>query len=212
MTRFLVVCDVDSTLIENEVIDLLANLAGRGDEVAKITAEAMAGDLDFESSLRRRVATLSGLRASAIEEVRSQLVVTTGAIELSQAAHSLGGKVCAVSGGFAAVLGQLAVTLELDGIVANTLGTEAQQLTGEVLGQVIGPIQKRQALERWAAEFDLPRNRVIAVGDGANDVEMLRAAGLSVAFDAKPVVREKASLSLPTRNLAELIPLLPRLQ
>ena len=209
MNRFLVVCDVDSTLIENEAIDLLATLAGSGTEVAAITARAMAGELDFEASLRERVATLAGLPLSAIAEVRAQLQLTRGAIELAQVVHSQSGRLCAVSGGFSELLGDIQLALGLDAIRANSLEIDADRLTGRLVGEIIGPEQKRNALVEWAHQFGVDPKAVVAVGDGANDLQMLDAAALGVAFDAKPIVRSRAAISLPVRDLSLLLSLLP---
>jgi phosphoserine phosphatase len=211
LTRFLVVCDVDSTLIEDEAIDLLAQLAGSGPEVAQITADAMAGNLDFEDSLKRRVATLSGLLASALGEVRSGLQLTRGALELSAEVHALGGRICAVSGGFAVLLSEIHSQLQLDGLQANSLEIADGKLTGRLTGPIIGPKEKRLALEAWCSTFAVPLSQTIAVGDGANDLEMLSVAGLSVAFDAKTRVREAAAVSLAVRDLSQLLTVLPRL-
>jgi phosphoserine phosphatase len=209
LNRFLVVCDVDSTLIENEAIDLLAQLAGSGKRVSEITARAMAGELDFAASLRERVATLTGLSVTALDEVRSLLKLTTGAVEFATAVHSNRGRICAVSGGFRELLGEIEIALKLDAVRANSLEVESERLTGRLVGEVVGPIQKRQALEGWIGKFEIDPDRVIAVGDGANDLEMMRAATLSVAFDAKAVVRDRATISLPSRDLSLLVPLLP---
>lgn len=204
------VCDVDSTLIENEAIDLLAEQAGSGAEVAQITAEAMAGKLDFEESLKRRVATLAGLGVQALAEVRSQLVLTPGAKALSAAVHEFGGRICAVSGGFAVLLTEIERQLELDDVKANSLEVQNGVLTGRLTGELVGPRQKRLSLEDWCSKFGVSRSQCIAVGDGANDLEMLDAAALSVAFDAKPLVRERAAISLSQRDLSALIGVLPR--
>jgi phosphoserine phosphatase len=207
-----VVCDVDSTLIENEAIDLLAELAGSGAEVSEITAEAMAGKLDFEQSLKRRVATLAGLSVQALAEVRSQLVLTAGAQALSAAVHEFGGRICAVSGGFEVLLTEIRQELELDDVKANSLEVQNGVLTGRLTGELVGPRQKRLMLEDWCSRFGVSTSHCIAVGDGANDLEMLDAAALSVAFDAKPLVRERAGISLSQRDLSALIGVLPRLR
>lgn len=206
------VCDVDSTLIENEAIDLLAELAGSGDEVSKITEQAMAGKLDFESSLRSRVATLSGMPVAALDTVRSRLTLTKGALELAEEIHRLDGRICAVSGGFSVLLGDVEAKLRLDGLRANELEVSDGKLTGQLAGAIIGPQQKRAALEDWCSQFEVPMGRTIAVGDGANDLEMLRVAGLGVAFDAKPLVRDQAAISMAVRDLNQLSGLLPRLR
>lgn len=202
----LVVLDVDSTLIGQEVVDLLADAAGVGDEVAAITAAAMRGELDFAGSLTRRVALLEGLPASVLTEVRARITVTDGVPELLAAVHAAGGAVGAVSGGFRQVLDPLAAELGLDRRHANELEVEDGRLTGRVLGGIVDAAAKRERLLAWAAE--LGATRTVAVGDGANDLAMMGAADLSVAFDAKPAVRAAADVSLPGRSLLPLLALL----
>lgn len=202
----LVVLDVDSTLIGQEVVDLLADAAGVGDEVAAITAAAMRGELDFAGSLTRRVALLEGLPASVLTEVRARITVTDGVPELLAAVHAAGGAVGAVSGGFRQVLDPLAAELGLDRRHANDLEVEDGRLTGRVLGGIVDAAVKRERLLAWAAE--LGATRTVAVGDGANDLAMMGAADLSVAFDAKPAVRAAADVSLPGRSLLPLLALL----
>ncbi|MGN6444937.1 phosphoserine phosphatase SerB [Amnibacterium sp.] len=202
----LVVLDVDSTLIGQEVVDLLADAAGVGDEVAAITAAAMRGELDFAGSLTRRVALLEGLPASVLSEVRARITVTDGVPELLAAVHAAGGAVGAVSGGFRQVLDPLAAELGLDRRHANELEVEDGRLTGRVLGGIVDAAAKRERLLAWAAE--LGATRTVAVGDGANDLAMMGAADLSVAFDAKPAVRAAADVSLPGRSLLPLLALL----
>lgn len=208
--RFLVVLDVDSTLIEDEVIELVADYAGVRDEVAEVTERAMRGELDFEGSLRARVALLKGVTLEQVAEVRSRITVTNGVPEMIAAVHERGGRVAAVSGGFHEVLDPLAADLGLDLWRANRFGVdEAGVLTGDVDGEIVGKQAKQLTLRRWANALGVPLERTIAVGDGANDLGMMSIAGLSVAFDAKPVVREQASISMPVRDMRQLIPLLP---
>lgn len=206
MPRLLVVLDVDSTLIGEEVVDLLADAAGTGAEVAGITVAAMRGELDFAASLTRRVALLEGLPEAALREVRARITVTDGVPELIAAVHAGGGAVCAVSGGFRQVLDPLADELGLDRRHANDLEVVDGRLTGRVLGRIVDAEVKRERLLGWAAE--LGASRTIAVGDGANDLLMLSAATLSVAFDAKPAVRAAADIVLPGRSLRPLLALL----
>lgn len=209
MTRaLLVVFDVDSTLIGQEVVDLLADAAGVGDEVSRITAAAMRGDLDFASSLARRVALLEGLPLAAVDDVRRRITVTDGVPELVAAVHAAGGAVAAVSGGFTRVLDPLTGELGLDRWRANELEVLHGRLTGRVAGPVVDAGAKRDSLVGWADELGVPLPRTVAVGDGANDLLMLAAAGLSVAFDAKPAVRAAADVVLPGRSLRPLLPLL----
>ncbi len=209
MSRFLVVFDVDSTLIEDEVIELLADCAGKRVEVAEITERAMQGELDFAQSLEARVATLAGLPATVIAQTYERIRVTRGARQFIDAVHSRGGKVAAVSGGFNQLLEPLATQLQLDFWRANELEIAGAQLTGKVAGDIIDRKAKADSLVEWAALCDVPLANCIAVGDGANDLDMMARAGLSVAFNAKPKVREAANLVVGGNDLAALIPLLP---
>lgn len=204
----LIVMDVDSTLIQDEVIDLLAHKAGRGDEVASITESAMRGDIDFAESLRQRVATLAGLPENVIGEVQSAIRLTPGARTLIRTLKSLGFHVCLVSGGFHQVIEPLASELAVDRVRANVLEIEDGRLTGRVIGEVIDRVGKRRALEDFAAEFAVPLSQAVAVGDGANDLDMLAAAGLGVAFNAKPAVRAAAHTSLSRPYLDSILFLL----
>lgn len=204
MTKLLVVFDVDSTLIEDEVIELLADVAGKRAEVAAVTERAMAGELDFAESLIERVKALAGLPASVFEEVLQRITVTQGAVQLIDAVHSAGGRVGAVSGGFSQVLTPLAERLSLDFARANDLEVIDGFLTGRVAGKIIDRTEKKNALIEWAhlAGFDIAQT--IAVGDGANDLEMMKAAGLSIAFNAKQIVRDNADLVIGKRDLFQL--------
>ncbi len=208
MTKFLVVFDVDSTLIEDEVIELLADVAGRRAEVAAITERAMAGELDFEASLRERVASLAGLPDSVFQDVLNQVRVTTGAQRLIDAVHDAGGRVGAVSGGFTQVLDGLSERLSLDFARANELEVVAGELTGKVVGTVIDRSEKKKALLEWSKTTGSEIGQTIAIGDGANDLEMMSAAGLSIAFNAKPIVRAGADLVLGSKDLSDVIALL----
>ena len=204
----LVVLDVDSTLIGQEVVDLLAGEAGAGAEVAAVTEAAMRGELDFAASLGRRVALLEGLPASVFGTVRSRITVTPGAPELIEAVHAAGGAVAAVSGGFRQVLDPLAAELGLDRWHANDLGVRDERLTGVVTGGVVDAGVKQERLVEWARELGVPRARTVAIGDGANDLRMMEAAGLSIAFAAKPAVRAAADVVLPGPSLRPVIALL----
>ena len=208
MARFLVVLDVDSTLIENEVIELLADEAGSGDRVAEITFRAMNGELDFEQSLRERVATLVGLPESVIEAVRSRVTVTAGVPDLVAGVHAAGGKVGVVSGGFHEVIDPLAEQLGLDYWRANRLDVADGRLTGDVIPPVIDAAAKATALREWATDAGIPMSQTVAVGDGANDLPMMAICGLSVGFDAKAPVRDLAHILLDERDLSMLLPLL----
>ena len=204
MTKLFVVFDVDSTLIQDEVIELLADVAGKRAEVAAVTERAMAGELDFAQSLIQRVATLAGLPESVFEEVGKKIRITKGAKELIDAIHAAGGRVGAVSGGFSQVLEPLAETLTLDFARANELEVIDGTLTGKVIGKIIDRTAKKDALLEWSQRADFRIDQTVAVGDGANDLEMMSAAALSVAFNAKPIVKEKADLVLDSGNLADL--------
>ncbi|MEY4618696.1 MAG: hypothetical protein RL101_882 [Actinomycetota bacterium] len=205
MTKLLVVFDVDSTLIEDEVIELLADVAGKRAEVAAITERAMQGELDFAASLIERVSTLAGLPDSVFDEVGKRIRITKGAKELIDAVHHAGGRVGAVSGGFTQVLNPLADILNLDFARANDLEVSDGKLTGKVIGKIIDRTAKKEALLEWAQRADFKLEQTVAVGDGANDLEMMEVAALSVAFNAKPIVKEKANLVLDSGNLADLI-------
>jgi len=206
--RYLVVLDVDSTLIENEVIELLAANAGSLEQVTAITERAMRGELDFEQSLRERVATLRGLPESLFVRVRKEVTVTRGVPELIAGVKAAGGHVGVVSGGFHEILDPLAEHLQLDFWRANRLEVEDGHLTGRVLGQVVDAAAKAQALMEWAGTTQTPISQTVAIGDGANDLKMMEAAGLSIAFDAKPIVRERADVTLDERDLSRVLGLL----
>ncbi|MCX9190680.1 phosphoserine phosphatase SerB [Carbonactinospora thermoautotrophica] len=188
----LIVMDVDSTLIQDEVIELLAERAGCLGEVAKVTEAAMRGELDFEQSLRERVALLAGLDASVIEDVRRAVRLAPGARTLIRTLKRLDYRCGIVSGGFTQVTDHLVAELGIDYSAANTLEIVDGRLTGRLVGPIIDRPGKAAALRRFAAEAGVPLSQTVAVGDGANDLDMLNAAGLGVAFNAKPVVREVA--------------------
>ncbi|MCF2533753.1 phosphoserine phosphatase SerB [Yinghuangia soli] len=188
----LVVMDVDSTLIQGEVIELLAAHAGCLDQVAEVTAAAMRGELDFAESLRARVALLAGLDAAAIDAVRGEVELTPGARTLVRTLKRLGYQVGIVSGGFTQVTDSLVDRLGLDYAAANTLEVVDGKLTGKVVGEIVDRPGKARMLERFAADAGVPLSATVAIGDGANDLDMLNTAGLGVAFNAKPVVREAA--------------------
>src|SRR6478609_4605382 len=204
----LIVMDVDSTLIQDEVIDLLAERAGCAAEVAKVTAAAMAGELDFTASLRERVSLLAGLPESVLAEVRAGLRLTAGARTLIGTLSGLGYKSGIVSGGFIQVIEPLAAELGIDYVAANELEIVAGKLTGRLAGPVVDRSGKADALRRFAAEAGVPLSQTVAVGDGANDLDMIAAAGLGVAFNAKPVVRDAADTSLSVPYLDAILYLL----
>ena len=206
--RILVVFDVDSTLIEQEVIELLADHAGKRAEVEAVTARAMAGELDFAGSLKARVQTLRGLPESVIKETLAKLSLTPGAVEVIEYIHNLGGKAGAVSGGFIELLAPLAKELGLDFYRANALEVVDGLLTGNVTGPIIDKPAKAEALSEWAKQLNLELSQTIAVGDGANDLDMMEIAGLAVGFNAKPRVRAKVDVLIARNDLRDLIPLI----
>ena len=192
----LVVMDVDSTLVQGEVIEMLAEHAGCRDEVARVTEQAMAGEMDFAASLRARVALLHGVPADVLDAVYADLVLTPGARTLIRTLRRLGYRFALVSGGFTQVIDALAADLGVDYSAANTLEVVDDRLTGRLVGPVLDRAGKAAALRQFAAEAGIPMSNTIAIGDGANDLDMLTEAGLGVAFNAKPVVRQAADAAL----------------
>lgn len=192
----LVVFDVDSTLVQGEVIEALAEHAGCGAEVRAVTEAAMRGELDFTQSLRRRVALLAGLPASVLPEVTSALEFTPGARTTMRTLKRLGFRCGAVSGGFTQIVEPLADELGLDFCTANELEIRDGKLTGQVIGPVVDRSGKADALRQAAEHFGIPLAQCVAVGDGANDIDMLTAAGLGVAFNGKPALREVADTAI----------------
>lgn len=204
----LVVLDADSTLIREEAIELLADAAGSLELVAAVTERAMRGELDFAASLRERVSTLAGLQVVEFERARVRMTPTRGVQELIDSVHAAGGRVGVVSGGFHELLDPLAARLGLDFCRANRLEVEGDRLTGRVDGTIVDAHAKAAALDEWAASSGIPSHRTVAVGDGANDLEMLARARLGVAFCAKPLVRERADVAIDTPDLSQVLPLL----
>lgn len=203
-----VVTDVDSTFIRGEVIEMLAAHAGREAEVRAVTEAAMRGELDFAASLHQRVRALAGLDVRVLDEVRDGLELTPGAVELCVAAPRLGYEVALVSGGFAEIIEPVATRLGIRRVRANRLETADGRLTGRVLGPVVGRSAKAEALREFAAEDGVPLARTVAVGDGANDLEMLATAGLGIAFLAKPVVQAQADAVINLPRLDAVLTLL----
>jgi phosphoserine phosphatase len=208
-SRFLVVLDADSTLIRNEVIELIADEAGRGAEVAAATEAAMRGEVDFATSLRSRVEALRGVPVTAFARVLARVEPTPGVTELIDAVHDRGGRVGVVSGGFHEILDTVAPGLGVDVWRANRLVAESGALTGAVDGAIVDAHAKAVALRAWAEEAGVPLSRTLAIGDGANDLRMMAAAGLGLAFNAKPAVRAAADLVIGPVDLRAVIPLLP---
>ncbi|NKY49421.1 phosphoserine phosphatase SerB [Nocardia vermiculata] len=192
----LIVFDVDSTLIQGEVIEMLAAHAGVEEQVRRVTEAAMRGEIDFAESLRQRVATLAGLDEAVIDQVAERIELTAGARTTIRTLRRLGFRCGVVSGGFRQVIEPLAHELELDFVQANTLEVVEGKLTGKVIGDIVDRPGKAVALRRFAAEAGVPMEQTVAVGDGANDIDMLNAAGLGVAFQAKPALREVADTAL----------------
>ncbi len=192
----LIVFDVDSTLIQGEVIEMLAARAGMEAQVAAVTEAAMRGELDFAESLHRRVATLAGLPASVLDDVAEQIELTAGARTTLRTLRRLGFRCGIVSGGFRQVIEPLADELRMDFVAANELEIIDGKLTGRVVGEIIDRPGKAKALRNFAQHAGVPMEQTVAVGDGANDIDMLAAAGLGVAFNAKPALREVADASL----------------
>ena len=208
MARFLVVLDVDSTLIENEVIELLAQAAGSHAAVAAITARAMNGEVDFEESLRERVATLAGLPESVFGDVGQLVRITPGVPAMIAGVRAAGGRVAVVSGGFHEIIDPVAAELGLDYWRANRLEVIDGVLTGGLVGPIIDGQTKADTLIEWAADCGLPLSRTVAVGDGANDLPMMAITGLAVGFDAKAPVRDEADVLMDVRDLSQLLALL----
>ena len=194
--RKLLIMDVDSTLIQQEVIELLAAYAGKREEVAAVTEAAMRGELDFAQSLHARVAVLAGLPADVVHSVRQEVKLSEGADLLVAAFKAAGHTVAVVSGGFNQILEPIAADLGLDYWQANELEIVDGALTGKVLGAVVDRAAKEKYLREWAAAEGIALEHTVAVGDGANDLDMLGAAGIGVAFNAKPAVRAVADAAL----------------
>jgi len=206
--QYLVLLDVDSTVIQDEVIDLLAARADRLAEIAAITTSAMEGTIDFQEALRQRVALLAGLPAGVLDEVRDEITLTPGARTLCRTLKRLGYRIALVSGGFTPVIAPIGQDLGVDVVRANELEIADGRLTGRVIGPIIDRVAKREVLEELAATYQIPRRRTVAIGDGANDVDMLAAAGLGIAFNAKPVTREVADASVNVPYLDSVLFLL----
>lgn len=208
LAKKLVVMDVDSTLIQQEVIELLAAKVGVAEEVVKITNAAMAGELDFEGSLRARVKLLAGAPASILDEVRGEIKLTPGARTLVRTLQKLGHEVAVVSGGFTTVIEPLLLELSITNYRANTLEIIDGKLTGEVIEPIIDRAAKAQALRDFATATGVAIEQTIAIGDGANDLDMIAVAGLGIAFNAKPAVRAAADSSLTAPYLDSVLYLL----
>jgi phosphoserine phosphatase len=204
----LVVMDVDSTLLQDEAIDLLAARAGCAAEVSALTTAAMRGEIDYARALRERVALLAGLDAAVLDELTDKLRLTPGARTLVRTLKRLGYRCGIVSGGFTQITDRLTAELGLDYAAANTLEIAGGRLTGRITGELIDRPGKERMLRQFAAEAGVPLSQTVAVGDGANDLDMISAAGLGIAFNAKPAVRSAADTSVSVPHLDAILYLL----
>ena len=204
----LVQLDVDSTFIQQEAIELLAAKAGVLEEVARITDAAMRGELDFAQSLIARVALLQGLGEDAIDQVQAEILLTDGAADLVLLLHEKGHFVSLVSGGFTNVLQPIVDELKIDFYKANTLEVIDGQLTGKIVGAIVDRAAKAQALKDFAQQCSVELANTVAIGDGANDLEMMQIAGISIAFNAKPIVEAAADYSIKERSLRSVAALI----
>ena len=201
----LLVMDVDSTLVQEEVIDLLGEEAGVGQQVADITERAMRGELDFKQALEERVATLKDLPESILDKVYARIHFNKGAKELVDELHARGYKVGLVSGGFHETVDRLAAEIGIDYVKANHLEISDGVLTGRTYGDIVTKDVKVEKLRHWAAENGLNMEQTIAMGDGANDLPMIQTAGIGIAFCAKPIVREQAPYQITEPDLYKVI-------
>jgi phosphoserine phosphatase len=208
MKKYLLVLDVDSTMIEQEVIELLAERVGLRDQVKILTDQAMAGEIDFRTALLKRVGLLEGLTDQVFQEVLADIRVTAGVPELVSAVHKSGGLVGAISGGFSQVLEPLADKLSLDFFHANNLEIEEGVITGKIFGDIVDADMKARTLLEWAGEHGFDVSNTVAVGDGANDIQMLKASGFAVAFRPKEILRDHADLIIEGDSLEPLISVL----
>lgn len=207
-TKGLLVMDVDSTLVQEEVIDLLGDEAGVGQQVADITERAMRGELDFRQALEERVATLEGLPESIVDKVYARIHFNKNAKELVAELHARGYKVGLVSGGFHETVDRLAAEAGIDYVKANHLEVVDGVLTGKTYGDIVTKEIKVQKLRDWAAENELVLSQTIAMGDGANDLPMIHEAGIGIAFCAKPIVRQRAPYQINEPDLYKVIEIL----
>ena len=204
----LCVMDVDGTLILEEVIDLLGKEAGREEEISQITSRAMQGELDFESSLRKRVSLLEGLPVSVFDKVFNTIHLTPNVPEFISILQKNGIQVNLVSGGFTQIIERIAKSLGIAYFSANQLEVKDGLLTGKLIGQIISPEVKKDTLEQWRKELKLSKERTIAIGDGANDLLMLKSSGLGIAFCAKEVLKKEIPNHVDKRDFLEVLPLI----
>ena len=208
----LCVMDVDGTLILEEVIDLLGREAGCEEEISQITSQAMRGEIDFESSLRKRVSLLEGLSISVFDKVFNSIHLSPNAQEFISILQKKGILVGLVSGGFTQIVERLAKSLGIAYFYANQLEVKDGLLTGKLVGQIISPQIKKETLEQWREELKLSKDRTVAIGDGANDLLMLKSAGLGIAFCAKEVLKKEIQNHVDKRNFLEVLPLIDFLE
>lgn len=208
----LCVMDVDGTLILEEVIDLLGREAACEEEIAQLTSQAMRGELDFERSLRKRVSLLEGLPISVFDKVFNSIHLSPNAQEFISILQQNGILVGLVSGGFTPIVERLAKSLEVAYFSANQLEVKDCLLTGKLIGQIISPQVKKETLEQWRKELQRPRERTVAIGDGANDLLMLKSAGLGIAFCAKEVLKQEIPNHVDKRDFLEILPLIEFLE
>ncbi len=208
----LCVMDVDGTLILEEVINLLGREVGREEEISQITSRAMRGELDFESSLSKRVSLLEGLPISAFDKVFNTIHLTPNAQEFISILQKNGILVGLVSGGFTPIVARLSKSLGIAYFSANQLEVKGGFLTGKLVGQLISPQVKKETLEKWREKLKLPKERTIAIGDGANDLLMLKSAGLGIAFCAKEVLKQEIPNHVDKRDFLEVLPLIDCLE
>ena len=208
----LCVMDVDGTLLLEEVIDLLGREAGREEEISLITSRAMRGELDFETSLRERVALLKGLPDSVFDTVFNSIHLSPNAQKFISILQKNGILVGLVSGGFIPIVDRLAKSLGIAHFSANQLEVKDGLLTGKLIGQIISPEVKKETLEKWREELKLPQERTVAIGDGANDLLMLKSAGLGIAFCAKEVLKQEIPNHVDKRDFLEVLPLIDWLE
>ena len=208
----LCVMDVDGTLILEEVIDLLGREAGREEEIAQITSRAMRGELNFERSLRDRVSLLEGLPISVFDKVFKSIQLTPNAQKFISILQRNGILVGLVSGGFTPIVERLAKSLGIAYFSANQLEVKGGFLTGKLVGQIISPEIKKETLEQWIKELKLPKERTVAIGDGANDLLMLKSAGLGIAFCAKEVLKQEIPNHVDKRDFLEVLSLIDCLE
>ena len=208
----LCVMDVDGTLILEEVIDLLGREAGREEEISQITSRTMRGELDFESSLRKRVSLLAGLPVSVFEKVFNSIHLSPNAQKFVSILEKNAILVGLVSGGFTPIVERLAKSLGITYFSANQLEVKDGFLTGELVGAIISPEVKQATLEKWRKELKLSKDRTVAIGDGANDLLMLKSAGLGIAFCAKEVLKKEIQNHVDKRNFLEVLPLIDFLE